>query len=323
MIKVSILLPVYGAERFIERCAISLFEQTYDNIEFVFVNDCTKDRSIEILQEVVERYPHRKEQVRIINHEKNKGVGEARNTLLDAATGDFLLFVDPDDYVDTDLVERLVECQQKDDVDIVLYDYKIITKENTTTIKAREYATSQDYLLDLLRRTVAVGVWGKMIRRSLFTDNNIKVEGGINSSEDCLILVQAVYYSKSVSTCHDMFYYYDKRNEQSITNSFSSRKTKDDFAAFDYMQSFFKDKGLLDSAYQEGALNHYLIILENSALGNDEECFYEAQNRLMSLDNITLTRMSLSHKLLLKMNMQFAEIIIKAGRYAKLFFRNC
>lgn len=68
--KVSILVPVYGVEKYIERCARSLFEQTYDNIEYIFVDDCTKDRSIEILQKVLEDYPNRKNQVKILNHEK-------------------------------------------------------------------------------------------------------------------------------------------------------------------------------------------------------------------------------------------------------------
>lgn len=68
--KVSILVPVYGVEKYIERCARSLFEQTYDNIEYIFVDDCTKDRSIEILQKVLEDYPNRKKQVEILHHEK-------------------------------------------------------------------------------------------------------------------------------------------------------------------------------------------------------------------------------------------------------------
>ena len=72
--KVSILVPVYGVEKYIERCARSLFEQTYDNIEYIFVDDCTKDRSIEILQKVLEDYPNRKNQVKILHHEKNTSV---------------------------------------------------------------------------------------------------------------------------------------------------------------------------------------------------------------------------------------------------------
>ena len=81
--KVSVCIPVYGVEKYIERCARSLFEQTMkDDIEFIFVDDCTPDKSIEILQKVLEEYPERKNQVKIIRHETNKGLTGARNTAL-------------------------------------------------------------------------------------------------------------------------------------------------------------------------------------------------------------------------------------------------
>lgn len=73
--KVSVLVPVYGVEKYIERCAVSLFEQTHRDMEYVFVNDCTPDRSISILRSVIERYPDRAPQVRIIDNEVNRGVG--------------------------------------------------------------------------------------------------------------------------------------------------------------------------------------------------------------------------------------------------------
>ena len=78
MPKVSVVIPVYGVEKYIERCARSLFEQTLDDIEYIFVNDCTKDRSIDILNEVINDYPARKQQVRIVHHEENKGSALAR-----------------------------------------------------------------------------------------------------------------------------------------------------------------------------------------------------------------------------------------------------
>ena len=76
--KVSVLVPVYGVEKYIERCAVSLFEQTHRDMEYVFVNDCTPDRSISILRSVIERYPDRAPQVRIIDNEVNRGVGATR-----------------------------------------------------------------------------------------------------------------------------------------------------------------------------------------------------------------------------------------------------
>ena len=87
---ISIITPVYKAEDFIERCAVSLFEQTYADIEYIFVDDCTPDASIERLQRVIERYPSRQPQVKIVRHSVNRGVAAARNSGLDVATGEYI-----------------------------------------------------------------------------------------------------------------------------------------------------------------------------------------------------------------------------------------
>ncbi|MSH99652.1 glycosyltransferase, partial [Escherichia coli] len=84
---VSILVPVYKVEKYIEKCAMSLFEQTYDNIEYVFVDDCSPDDSIALLESIMERYPKRKEQVKIVAHEKNAGLSNARITGINNCSG--------------------------------------------------------------------------------------------------------------------------------------------------------------------------------------------------------------------------------------------
>lgn len=119
MLKVSILVPVYGVEQYIEKCAISLFEQTYSDIEYVFVNDCTKDDSISVLKRVLEKYPQRMQQVRIINHEKNMGLGAARRTAILNANGDYILHVDSDDYIAENAVEVFIKEAYNSNADIV------------------------------------------------------------------------------------------------------------------------------------------------------------------------------------------------------------
>lgn len=85
---VSILVPIYGVEKYIEQCAETLFQQSFADIEYVFVNDCTKDRSVEILQQTIDRFPERKSQVILIQHEHNKGLGGARHTAFAAREAD-------------------------------------------------------------------------------------------------------------------------------------------------------------------------------------------------------------------------------------------
>lgn len=90
MSKVSVIVPVYKVEKYIERCARSLFNQTLDDIEYIFVDDCSPDRSIEILNQVIGDYPRRKDQVQIIHHASNQGLALARQTGLKAATGEYI-----------------------------------------------------------------------------------------------------------------------------------------------------------------------------------------------------------------------------------------
>ena len=105
--KVSVIVPIYNVEAYIERCAISLFEQTLDDIEYIFVNDCTPDNSMMILSEVLSRYPQRKEQVRIINQPKNQGAAKAREDGIKEARGEYIIHCDSDDWVDKNIYQLL------------------------------------------------------------------------------------------------------------------------------------------------------------------------------------------------------------------------
>uniref|UniRef100_UPI00112F95A9 glycosyltransferase family 2 protein n=1 Tax=Campylobacter concisus TaxID=199 RepID=UPI00112F95A9 len=99
---VSIIVPIYNVEKYIEKCAVTLFEQDYDNVEYVFVNDCSPDKSMKILKDIIEKYPNRKDDIKIINNIKNSGSSLTRKYGLDASTGKYILFVDSDDWVDRD-----------------------------------------------------------------------------------------------------------------------------------------------------------------------------------------------------------------------------
>ena len=107
MPKVSVIIPVYNVERYIGRCVQTLFGQTLDDMEFVFVNDCTPDRSMEVVAEVLEVFPHRKAQVKIVDLPVNGGLHAARRAGLAVATGEYIAHCDSDDYVDIDIYRLL------------------------------------------------------------------------------------------------------------------------------------------------------------------------------------------------------------------------
>ena len=194
---VSILVPIYGVEQYIEHCAVCLFEQTYSNIEYIFIDDCTQDNSIGILLNIILHYPSREQNIKIIHHEKNKGLAGARNTAVAAASGDFVLHVDSDDYIEKNCVELLVAKQMETSADIV--SSGIMCHKG---VKEFQWMTpndsSHDYSLKLIKRIVPVNIWGRLIRRRLYTDNNLYLNEGINMGEDYQIIPRLVYYANII-----------------------------------------------------------------------------------------------------------------------------
>lgn len=123
MPKVSVIIPVYGVEKYIERCARSLFEQTLDDIEFIFVNDCTLDNSINVLETTLEEYPKRKSQVQIINFEQNQGAAKAREIGMKTANGEYIIHCDSDDWVVKEAYETLYNIAKASESDMVICDW--------------------------------------------------------------------------------------------------------------------------------------------------------------------------------------------------------
>ena len=172
IVLVSVLVPIYGVEDYIERCIRSLLQQTYSNIEFVFVDDCTPDKSIEVLQKVLEDYPVRKPYVRIIRHKRNKGLGVSRNEAVNYASGDFIIHVDPDDYVERDMVEACINRQNETNADLVIVNTIIHHKTYNSYQKRQSYQNSKERTIALLERATPLSVVGMLIRKQLYVDND-------------------------------------------------------------------------------------------------------------------------------------------------------
>lgn len=136
---INIATPIKSAEKYIERFVRSLFEQTYQNIEYVFVNDCTKDCSIEILSGIISLYPKRQHAIKIINHDRNKGLATARNTAIKHASGDFIIHVDSDDWIEKTMVEQLVQKQAETCADIVYSAVNKILSNSIQKVAQKKY----------------------------------------------------------------------------------------------------------------------------------------------------------------------------------------
>ncbi|MBQ1280591.1 MAG: glycosyltransferase, partial [Bacteroidales bacterium] len=173
--KLSLIAPIYGVEPYIEKFAKSALGQTFTDMEFIFVNDGTKDRSIEILESLIEKeFSHLKERITIINKE-NQGLPLARKTGMDAAQGEYILFADSDDWLEVTAAEKIMSVAEKTDADIVYYD---LVKEygDRQSIKAeKEYTaeTKRQFIKNIFNYTSYGYTVTKCFRRSIYTDNKI------------------------------------------------------------------------------------------------------------------------------------------------------
>lgn len=195
MVRVSVIIPVYGVEQYIERCATSLFEQTLDDMEFIFVNDCTKDNSIEKLKEVIEKYPQRKDSIQIINHNENLGLPTARRTGLGYAHGEYTAHCDSDDWVETNAYETLYNEAVKNKADLVWCDYY----RSDGNYKVLISTSNQPKLMQ-------GPVWNKLIKTSLYKEDITFPTA--NKAEDGALLTQLSYYSQKRTYVSQPLYYY-------------------------------------------------------------------------------------------------------------------
>ena len=221
--KVSILVPVYSVQRFIERCARSLFEQTFSDIEYVFVDDASPDNSISIVKSICEDYPIRKQHIHFINNATNRGISAVRNIAIENCTGDFVSFVDSDDYLEKDAIEQLVAVQKETNADIVSGNAIQHTLLGDNLIQEPDYLGKEEMLRNLVSQMLYHDIWGRLIRRSLFFDYHIRAEEGTNVGEDWQLLVQLVYYSSGIAKLNRPIYHYYCMN----TNSYMSLKELD------------------------------------------------------------------------------------------------
>ena len=221
---VSIAVPVYNVSSYIERCARSLFEQTYKAIEFVFINDGSTDNSISILKAVLNEYPQQLLNTTIIDRKENHGVAATRNELLSHCHGEFVMFVDADDYLDKDIVKSLVSVQANNDVDIVSFGFIINKNGKETKVSIPETEKSDEYLQFLITQGSNHELFCRLFRTKMLRDNNIHFQEGLNIGEDWLFMVKCLFYAQDIQNVNIYGYHYNRDNVASAMSTYKELK---------------------------------------------------------------------------------------------------
>lgn len=225
---VSVLVPVYGVERYIADCARSLLAQCETDAEFLFIDDASPDNSIARLQEVLAACPERAARARILHHDRNRGLAAARRTAIEAAQGEYILHVDSDDFLNDDLaLARLSAEARRTDADLVFGGYC----EHSSAGERRHAAPQPDrrwILRHLLRQDFRVGnrIWGILIRRSLHTGYGLCPVEGLNFAEDYALLPRLVYHAAGIAAVDRPLYAYRTANAASYMNTLSERSVE-------------------------------------------------------------------------------------------------
>lgn len=243
---VSVIVPVYNVEPYIERCLSSLVNQTCScNYEIVIVNDGTRDNSMAIVCRYAEKYDF----IKIINQE-NKGISGARNTGTANAEGEYVAFVDSDDYVSPDYINLLYSSAKEHDSDIACCNYRNVTGENGKGVDNFLVHTKGVYDGRRVMReslhdiTVRSYLWNKLYRRKLFTDHRITFPEGIKF-EDFAIMPQLFFYSKRVSFIPETLYFYVHRST-SMMGNISKADVCNYIHAYAILRKFLEDKNIFD-----------------------------------------------------------------------------
>lgn len=246
---ISVIIPVYGVEQYIERCARSLFEQTISDVEveYIFIDDASKDKSIKILESVISEYPKCIPNIQIIHHQTNKGLPSARNTGLQYAKGEYVIHVDGDDYLEKNALDLLFHAVKANHADVAWCNYYIAFGNKKRIIKQPGFSIPQEAVKGMLRGSMKYNVWNKLCRKSLYSDNGITFPDGQSMGED-LTMIMLFLHAKSCAFVDAPLYNY-VQNPGQMTATYNEEKLES-LRSNCYRLSQYIDKYFGDTDYR-------------------------------------------------------------------------
>ena len=301
--KVSVIVPVYNCEKYIERCMDSLINQTLADIEIIIVNDGSVDNSLNIIN----RYLNLDNRIKLIN-KSNTGVSDSRNIGIKNSNGNYITFVDSDDWIDFNYIEDMYNTAIKNKCEIVMCSY---IREFTTHSKKRNlnlksnYIYKQNEVMLLNRKLIgpinselknpeqldSLGtVWGKLYENKLIKENNIKFIGldEIGSAEDTLFNIYLFNQVNRLCFTNNTYYHYWKENQGSITSNYNPKLKEQWLNLFIYIQKFI-DKNDKDIDFKEALRNRICTSILGLGLNecnkNNKQSFYLKVKNIKTLLN--------------------------------------
>lgn len=216
---VSVLMPVYNASATLPLCLGKLFAQTYGSLEFVFVDDCSTDDSVSLIEAAAASANRADIAVKILRNQENQGVAAARNAALAAASGDYICWVDADDWMEPDAIASLVA--KAGDAEIVGFDWYLTFDRNERRMSQRPFSTPLEALRNMMSGVMRWNLWLFMAKRSLYERAGICFIPGKNMGEDMLVTISLFLKAESAAFIPEAYYHYRQVNDSSVSRTFS------------------------------------------------------------------------------------------------------
>lgn len=230
MPKVSIIVPVYNTAKYLKQCIDSLTNQTLNEIEIIIINDCSPDNSSDIITS------YKDKRIKIINHNKNMGIGKSRNDGIKKATGKYIAFVDSDDFVDLNMYEKYYNFANANNLDFVTGFYNKVLNNKIINFKNDYFEITNIHKNKNLINLIDYGPCNKIFKREIITKNNIKFDEN-KKFEDIPFVVSALCHSENVGHINDYLYNYRIRGNSETTTI--DKRTKDIFDILEKVNKIF------------------------------------------------------------------------------------
>jgi glycosyltransferase involved in cell wall biosynthesis len=260
--KVSIIVPVYNVKQYLQNSIESVLVQSFQDFELILVDDGSFDGSADICDMYASKDPRIK-----VLHKQNGGVSDARNFGLDYASGEWVTFLDADDWLDASTLKICSEF-------LNAFDYLrfsaafIYSAAIMVDYQLKSYDSKIDYLKDLFERSTILGVWGGFYKCSIIKENNIRFKRVLHNGEDWLFLFSYLMHCDTIKVINQPLYKYNKINEQSCTNTMTVEKDLDSFKAF---------QAIIEISEGIDELRPYIVTTTNKILLSSLlDCFHES-----------------------------------------------
>lgn len=240
MAEVSIIVPIYNIEQYVGKCIDSILGQTYPLFELILVDDGSTDTS----GEICDRYAAQDSRIKVL-HKQNGGLTSARNAGLKVATGDWIMHVDGDDWIEPDMLALLVSSADSNDADIVIGDFRMVSDECSTIIYSVGdfWRDGKETSLNKYISSVWTTAWGSIVKRSVYEKNNVSSPTQITYCEDFHLMVRLCYFADRIVHVNIPLYNYRQR-PSSVMHNLSKRTELDEQWAYQDIIRFFKEENV-------------------------------------------------------------------------------